>query len=83
MAAPTADTIAKNHTHIHGAAGGFGLSQIADLAVVLTATVTGTVADPLRLRDAGLTVQVASSGAPLQAKPTVPERPAWGVMLSL
>jgi hypothetical protein len=81
--APSANNVANNHTHFHGAVGGFGPSQIAERAVVLTITLIGADADPLRLMDVGFTVQVASSGAPLQVKPTDPERPPRGVILSL
>ena len=78
-----ADSIPNQHTQIQGSMRGFEIIQTAERAVVLTVTATGTDAVPLRLRDAGLTVQVACAGAPLQVKPTVPDRPARGVMLRL
>jgi hypothetical protein len=44
----------------------FGAAQ--DAAVVVTETVSVTVPDPLGVTEGGLTVQVASEGAPVQAK---------------
>jgi hypothetical protein len=83
MIIPTADIIASSHIHIHSPAGGFSLIPIPERAVVLTVTVTGTALDPFKLAEAGFTVQVASDGAPLQVKLTVPDSPHCGVILRL
>ena len=81
--APTAESIANSHVHIHGPAGGVGLDPIPERAVVLTVTTIGEEPVPLRLTGAGLAMQVASDGAPLHVTLTAPESPPSGVMLRL
>lgn len=64
-----------------------GVSRVGgeshDAAAVAIDTVVEAILEPFKLTDDGLKVQVAPDGAPLQLKPTAPDRPPSGVMLML
>jgi hypothetical protein len=60
-----------------------GRGNVRLAAVVVTATVTRAELDPLSVTEVGETEQLASEGAPVHAKVTVPLGPPSGEMLKL
>lgn len=68
-----------------GAAGGRKRrrGETSDAAVVVTEMVVEELPDPFKLSEAGLALQVASEGAPLQVTLTVPASPPAGATLRL
>jgi hypothetical protein len=53
--------------------------SVMEGAVVVTVVVKDEAAPPLGVRDAGESVQIASEGAPVQVRVTVPLNPLMGV----
>ena len=76
---PIAAASAHIHIQIQGPAGGFGLIRTAEGAVVVTETEN----DPGMVTDVALGVQVASDGAPVQARLADPVRPSGELRLRL
>ncbi len=70
---------AISHAGSQGERGVGSAGGLADRAVVVTVTFSGTCADPARVNEAGEGVQVAPCGAPLHRTSAEPLKPLKGV----